>query len=60
MSTATAARVSYLVTKTFVGGFLKGITIVEETSVRYEVGLTYLKPIGGNPYRIDAVTEVAR
>lgn len=49
----------FQVTKTFIGGALKGITIVEKTSVKYAVGFVCKKPIGGSPYRIDAVSPDA-
>lgn len=48
----------YAVTKTFVGGLLKGITIVEETTVKFAVGFVCTMPIGGSPYRIDAVVAL--
>ena len=31
----------YLVTKQFIDGLLKGLTITEKTSVRFEVGKVY-------------------
>lgn len=46
---------TYEITKTFIDGPLKGITITERTTVRWQVGQIVAKPIGGSPYRIDAV-----
>lgn len=48
----------YKITKTFTDGDLKGITLVERTTAEFKVGQTVDKPIGGSPYRIDAVEVV--
>jgi hypothetical protein len=45
----------YLVTKQFKTGILKGLTIVDKTSVLFEVGLTYKECVGSGSY---LVTEV--
>jgi hypothetical protein len=48
----------YLVTKVFIGGMLKGITITEETSVKFQVGFVCRITSGGSPYRIASVVEL--
>lgn len=46
---------TYAVTKKFTGGLLAGLTIIEKTNVKFEVGFSCKKPIGGSPYTIIAV-----
>lgn len=46
----------YLVTKEFKTGLLAGLTIVDKTSVLFEVGVTYKECFGRGSY---LVTEVA-
>ena len=48
----------YLITKTFTGGTLAGLTITERTTVRWTEGQEVKRPLGGSPYRIDKV-EIA-
>jgi hypothetical protein len=48
----------YEITKEFFGGILKGITIKEISSVRFQVGMVANQPIGGSAYRVIAVQEV--
>jgi len=45
----------YLVTKKFKTGILKGLTIVDRTSVLFEVGVTYKECVGSGSY---LVTEI--
>lgn len=47
---------TYEIKKTFTAGGLAGITITERTTARFAVGQVVEKPIGGSPYRIDAVS----
>lgn len=42
------------VTKTFLEGALKGLTIVDKSPVSFEVGKTYGGGWTGNRYRVDA------
>lgn len=42
----------YLVTKQFTGGLLVGITIKEETSVKFPVGFVTKPPYFGSPYKV--------
>lgn len=42
----------YLVTKSFTKGLLKGITIVEETTVAFKVGKTYKACVGSSVYKV--------
>ena len=49
---------SYLVTKHFTGGLLKGLTIEETTSVKFEIGFKCPKPCAGSPYIIKNVVEI--
>jgi hypothetical protein len=53
MNTNTTRK--YEVTKTFTSGLLKGLTITEVTSVKFEVGFICEKPCAGSPYIITAV-----
>lgn len=48
-----AAR--YKITKTFIGGILHGMTIEEQTTVKFEEGFVCRKPSGGSPYKITKV-----
>lgn len=48
-----AAR--YKITKTFIGGILHGMTIEEQTTVKFEEGFACRKPSGGSPYKITKV-----
>jgi len=48
----------YNITKVFIGGLLKGISIVETTSVKFPVGYVCRNPIGGSPYKITAVERL--
>ena len=48
----------YSVTKTFVSGLLKGITITETTPVKFEIGKVYKACAGSSDYRIDNCAEV--
>lgn len=43
---------SYRVTKHFVSGFLKGLTITETTPVEFVVGKTYTPCAGNSAYKI--------
>ena len=58
------AMVTVEITKTFVGGFLRGITISDAMTLnasnlsRLYVGRVIKPCVGGSPYRIDAVTIV--
>ena len=48
----------YTITKTFISGNLKGLTITEHTPVRFDEGFVCKKPCaGGSGYRIDLVVE---
>ncbi len=44
----------FIVTKTFVEGNLKGITINDRSPVSFEVGKTYGGGMTGSRYRVDA------
>jgi hypothetical protein len=48
----------FRIQKHFIGGLLKGATISETTTVRFQVGFVCTKPVGGSPYEILAVEEV--
>lgn len=48
-------QIRYAVTKTFTSGLLKGLTIVENTTMRFAVGFVCDQPVAGSPYRIEAV-----
>ena len=43
------------VTKTFIDGLLKGLTITETTSVVFEVGQTYKGACGSSSYVVTAI-----
>lgn len=45
----------YKVRKTFLEGTLKGITIEEQTTVRFEIGKTYGGGWSGSRYKVTAV-----
>lgn len=47
----------YLVTKTFTRGPLKGLTITEETTVRFVAGREYRACVGRSAYRVVSVEE---
>lgn len=49
----------FKITKRFLGGILKGITIEEYTNVKFEPGFVCEKPVGGSPYKIIAVETLA-
>lgn len=49
---------TYEITKRFISGNLKGVTITEQTNVRYEVGFVCRKAIGGSGYVIEAVKTI--
>lgn len=49
---------SYLVTKFFTGGLLKGLSVTEETRVKFEEGFRCPKPAGGSPYVITKVVPM--
>lgn len=44
----------FKVTKVFLKGILKGLTIVETTSVKFTVGKTYKACIGSSVYKVTA------
>lgn len=46
---------TYEITKTFIGGLLKGLTITEHTTARFTAGQVVAKPVAGSPYRVDRV-----
>lgn len=48
----------YLVTKTFVSGPLKGLTITEKSRVGFAVGDTFKPCAGASAYRITACVAV--
>ena len=48
LSAVKATR--YLVTKQFTGGYMKGLTIVDESPVPFYVGFKTAKPYLGSPY----------
>ena len=50
----------YIVTRHFVSGPLKGLTITDTTSVAFEVGRTYKPCAGASAYRVTACIEVPR
>lgn len=45
----------YTVHKTFLDGALKGMTITEQTSVRFEAGKTYGGGWTGSRYKVTAI-----
>jgi hypothetical protein len=49
----------YSVTRKFTAGILAGIEYTEITAVKFTVGYECRKPVGGSPYVITAVMEVA-
>ena len=48
----------YLVTKHFISGPLKGLTITETTRVAFQVGRTFKPCAGASAYRVTACSEV--
>lgn len=50
----------YKVSRLFLSGDLAGLTHTEITSVRFDVGWTCEKPIGGGSYRITACVPVQK
>lgn len=49
------SRQWFKVTKRFTAGHLKGLTVTEKTTVQWRVGQVVAKPIGGDPYIIQAI-----
>jgi len=49
----------YVVRRVFLSGILAGITHTEITTVRFDVGWTCEKPLGGDPYRIESCVPIA-
>lgn len=47
----------YIVTKTFISGVLKGITIEDKSPVPFEVGKSYGGYGFGSRYRVEACVE---
>lgn len=47
----------FTITKKFVSGILKGVTIEERTSVKFEEGRTYQCCAGGSAYKVLKVTK---
>lgn len=50
----------YLVTKTFIAGFLVGVTIKDKSPVSFEVGKCYGGGRFGSRYRVDACERIAK
>lgn len=48
----------YKITKHFTGGALKGYTLDEITTAKFEVGQRVDRPIGGSSYEITAVEPI--
>lgn len=48
----------YKITKQFIGGLLKGLTITEFTNIKFNTGFVCNKPIAGSPYKIINIEEV--
>jgi hypothetical protein len=48
----------YEIVRHFTGGFLKGLTITEITSVKFGIGFICNHPAGGSPYIIQSVKEI--
>lgn len=49
----------YRVTKSFVSGPLKGLTVTETTSVKFEVGRIYKPCAGASAYRVEACNPIS-
>jgi hypothetical protein len=47
----------YVITKTFIGGVLKGITIEDRSPVSFEVGKTYGGGATGSRYIVNGCRE---
>jgi hypothetical protein len=54
----TTKPTTYLVTKEFIAGLLKGLTVTETTPVRFTVGKRYKPCAGSSAYVIRKCTPV--
>jgi hypothetical protein len=48
---------TYTITKSFTSGLLKGITVTEQTSIRFEIGAAYKGAVKSSSYTIISCQE---
>ena len=57
---AKRAQSRYKVTKLFISGLLKGLTVEEKTFVKLNVGCQYGLPKNGSKYIVTSVEEIVK